>query len=152
MRRLVCLTLFATLTLTGSAATASPRKIRGPFPLVTLPSLGTVTWRCDPDRRPGLAQGWPSLALGFRSPRASATTRLRLHVRGRTIARRVVQPGSSTELPYLQSRVQHLELVQFTGAGTLRAFVKVSFVSPATATYCYPYLQPRVDVRLLPRQ
>jgi hypothetical protein len=151
MRGLGSITLAAALTLMASSATATPTRVRGPFLLVSLPSLGTVTWRCDPERRPGLAPGLPGLALGFRSFRGSATDRLRLRVGNRTILTRVVQPGESVRLPYLRSRVQQLDIVQFTGAGTLRAFVRVNFVTPATATYCYPYLPPRVDVRFGPR-
>lgn len=144
--------LSAALAVSASAATAELAEVRGPFLLVALPALGTVTWRCDPARRPGAAPGLPGLALGFRAFRSSATDRLRFRVGGRTILRRVVQPGESVEFPYLRRRVQQLEIVQPTGAGTLRAVVTVSFVSPAVAPYCYSYLPPRIDVRVLPRR
>lgn len=152
MLRIASIVLSAALALSAPAATAEPAKVRGPFLLVTLPALGTVTWRCDPARKPGLAPGLPGLALGFRAFRNSATDHLRLHIGERTILRRVVQPGESVAFPYLRSRVQQLEIVQPTGAGTLRAFVTVSFVSPAVAPYCYPYLPPRLEVRVLSRR
>jgi hypothetical protein len=120
--------------------------------LVSLPSLGMVTWRCDPEGKPGLAPQLPGLALGFRASRIMGPANVRLHAGGRTLSRRVVQPGDDAYFPWLRLRVQQLDISQFSGAGTLRAFVKVNFVLPATATYCYSYLPPRVDVRLLPRQ
>lgn len=152
MRRLVVLGLVGVVIVMAPSSSAAPAKVRGPFLLVSLPSLGTVTWRCDPARQPGLAPGLPGLALGFRSFRVSATDRLRFHVGERTILTRVVQPGQSVQLPYLRSRVQQLDIVQQTGAGTLRAFLTVSFVSPGTSTYCYSYLPPRIDVRVRPRR
>jgi hypothetical protein len=91
------------------------------------------------------------MALGFRHS-GSATDRLRLHVRGRTIITRVIQPDESFDLPYVRSRVQQLDIVQKTGAGTLRAFVSVDFVPHGPTTYCYGYLPPRIDVRVMPRQ
>ena len=63
-----------------------------------------------------------------------------------------MQPGEAILLPYLRSRVQQLDLTQMTGAGTLRAFVRVEFAARGTSTYCYPYLPPRVEVRVLPRR
>jgi hypothetical protein len=152
MRRLTPIALVVAVTLMAPSATATRTKVRGPFLLVSLPSLGTVTWRCDPERKPGLAPGLPGLALGFRSFRASATDRLSLQIGRRTVLRRVVQPGEYIQLPYLRSQVQKLEIVQFSGAGTLRALVTVNFITPATATYCYPYLPPRIDVRVGPRR
>lgn len=152
MRRIAPIVLSVALALSAPAATARSAKARGPFLVVTLPALGTVTWRCDPARRPGLAPGLPGLALGFRAFPSSATDRLGFRVGGRTILRRVVQPGESVEFPYLRSRVQQLEIVQPTGAGTLRAFVTVTFVSPFIAPYCSSYLPPRIDVRVLPRR
>ena len=152
MRILASISLVAALIVTAPSATARPAAVRGPFLLVSLASLGTVTWRCDPSRRPGLAPGLPGLALGFRTLATGATERVRLHVGGRTILSRIVQPGQSIELPYIRSRVQQLDLLQATEAGTLRAFVTVNFAPHGISTYCYPYLPPRIDVRVLPRQ
>lgn len=150
MRNLVALGVVCALMLSAPSA-ASRQTARGPFLLVSLPALGTVTWRCDPAMKPGVAPNLPGMALGFRAFVNSATDHIRLHVRGRTITRRVVQPGDSIDLPYVRSRVQHLDLVQQTGAGTLRAFVTVDFVPHGPTTYCYRYLPPRIDVSVKPR-
>lgn len=152
MRRLASISLVAALIVLAPSAMAKPAKARGPFLLVSLPALGTVTWRCDPSMKPGVASGLAAMALGFRTNVASATDRLRFHIRRRTILRRVVQPGESIELPYVRSRVQQLDFVQQTGAGTLRAFVTVDFVPHGPTTYCYGYQPPRISVRVLPRR
>lgn len=151
MLKLALFSLAAALVLVVPAGTAQPTSVRGPFLLVTLPSLGTVTWRCDPARK-GPAADLPGLALGFRSPSNGATERVRLRAGGRTIVSRVVQPGQRLNLPYLRTRVQQLDVTQTTGAGTLRAFITVDFAPHGSTTYCWPYAPPRIDVRLLPRQ
>jgi len=151
MRNLVALGVVCALILSAPAA-ASRRTTRGPFLLVSLPALGTVTWRCDPSLKPGVAPGLAAMALGFRAFVDSATDHIRLHVRDRTITTRVVQPGDSVDLPYVRSRVEQLDIVQQTGAGALRAFVTVDFVPHLPTTYCYPYLPPRIEVRVMPRR
>lgn len=124
----------------SSAASAT---VRGPFLLVSLPSLGTVDWRCDAARQPGLA-------LGFRAFSAGADLYLRLRAGGRTVLRRQILPGQMIRFPYLQARIQRLDFVQGTKAGTLRASVTVNFL-PGFG-YCWPYFPPRMDVRVLPRR
>lgn len=154
MLRLALFSLTAALVLvvpSGTAQPTQPTSVRGPFLLVSLPALGTVTWRCDSARK-GPAAGLPGLALGFRSPTGGSTERVRLRAAGRTILNRVVQPGERLNLPYLRTRVQQLDVTQKTGAGTLRAFITVDFAPHGPTTYCWPYLPPRIDVRLLPRQ
>lgn len=151
MRSLAALSLVVALILMTPSASARSTKVRGPFLLISLPAIGTITWRCDRSKQPSPALAFRGVALGFRAFVASATVHLRLHVRTRTIVARVVQPGESVRLPYLRSRVQQLDFIQKTGAGTLRAFVTVNFVWPATSTYCYSYLPPQIDVRVLPR-
>lgn len=64
---------------------------------------------------------------------------------------KTVDPGESVRFPLLQARIQRLELVQFTGAGTLRASVTVDLVPPGTG-WCYSYLPPKTTVRVQPRQ
>jgi len=91
------------------------------------------------------------MALGFTAFTRSATDRVRLHVRGRTVLARTVQPGEAVAFPYVRSRLQQLDFIQKTGAGTLRAFVTVDFAPHGSTTYCYPYLPPRVSVRVEPR-
>lgn len=144
------LSLAVALILIAPSAVASSTKVHGPFLLASLPALGTITWSCDPARRPGLGPNLPGLALGFRSFRATATEHLRLNVGKRTLLRRVVQPGESVQFPYLRSRM--LDVVQSTGAGTLRGFVTANFVPHGPTTYCYRYLPPRIEVRVEPRR
>ena len=151
MRKLAALGLVGGLILIAPQASARATKVRGPFLLVSLPALGTVTWRCDPSRRPGLAPGLPALALGYRAYRVGATEHLRFQAGRRTISR-LIQPGQAIRLPYLRSRIQQLDVTQFSGAGTLRATVTVDFVPHGTSTYCYSYLPPRIDIHVLPRQ
>src|SRR4051812_9290764 len=67
MRTVAALCLASLLIVVAPQASAKEAKARGPWQLVSLASLGTVTWRCDPKRHPGLAPGLPALALGFNS-------------------------------------------------------------------------------------
>jgi len=146
----LCAAIMLVLVI-GSTAAARPAVVRGPWNLVTLPALGTVTWRCDP-RGPATAPGLGALGLGFRVLERSATTDLRLHVGPKTLLRRRLDPGQSIQFPYARSHVQQLELTQTTGAGTLTARIRVDFVPHLLATYCYPYLPPRVTVNVFPRR
>jgi hypothetical protein len=116
-----------------------------------LPALGTVTWRCDTTGRP-TAPGLGALGLGFRVQELGATTNVRLPIGRTTLVRRRLQPGQSILFPYARSRLQELELVQQTGAGKLVARMRVDFVPHLLATYCYPYLPPRVTVNVFPRR
>ncbi len=148
MRSLSLIAISLVVAGAASSVSAQPTKVRGPFLLVSLPSLGTVSWRCSLTTRPGVAPGQPAMALGFRAFVRSATTVVRLRADGATVSRHVVQPGESVRLAFAPKRVQHLDIVQGTGAGTLRAFVKVDFARGG----CYSYQPPRVDVRVLPRR
>ena len=129
---------------TPSGETAT--RLRGPFQLVTLPSLGTVTWTCDVPER------YPSFALGYRASPRYATTSLELRAGGRVVARGRIQPGQRVRFPFLRTRRQTLVLVQGTGAGTLTASVAVDFVPGLPVTYCVPYAPPEIRVRVSPRQ
>ena len=146
----LCAAIMLVLVI-GSTAAARPAVVRGPWNLVTLPALGTVTWRCDP-RGPATAPGLGALGLGFRVQELGATTNVRLHIGKTTLVRRRLQPGQSILFPYARSRLQELELVQQTGAGKLVARVRVDFVPRLLSTYCYPYLPPRMTVDVLPRR
>ena len=144
--------LVAFVILTTSAAGALRRHAeRGPFLLVSLPALGTVTWRCDPSVKPGVAPGLAGMALGFRAFASSATDRLRFRAGRGVDVKRTVQPGRSVHFPFVPFHVQTLDVTQFTEAGTLRAHVLVDFVPQLLSTYCYPYLPPKVTVRVGPR-
>jgi len=141
----------ALLLAHASPGGAGPTVVRGPWTLVTLPALGTVTWRCDTNGRP-TAPRLGALGLGFHVLARGATTDVRLHVASKTLARRTLQPGQSVRFAYARTRVQALDLVQQTGAGRLVARVRVDFVPHLLATYCYPYLPPRVTVDVFPRR
>ena len=143
--------LGATIVVLSPAASARQARAKGPFLLTALPSLGTVTWRCDPTGRPRVRPGLPALGLGFHAFSASANLKLQLRVAGKVIRSLRVSPGESVTLPYLAVPVQRIDLVQLTEAGTLRASVRVEFASPSVATYCYGYLPPRIDVHVSPR-
>lgn len=108
---------------------------------MSLPSIGTVTWRCN--------AGHTRYALGFRAFPVSATDHIRFSG-GRTVRTATVQPGEGVRFPFA-GRVHRLEFVQQTGAGTLRASVTVRFDTPKIAPYCYPYLPPGVSVTVSPR-
>lgn len=152
MRRIALIGAVTASLVTSSSATAEGQTMRGPFLLVALPSLGTLTWRCDPAARPTLAPGLAALGLGFRSLRAGATTRVRLRVDERWVFDQLIQPGQVVRFPFLRARSQLLTFLQGTGAGTLRARVRVTFVLPATGAYCERYTPPRVDAVVWPRR
>lgn len=127
--------------LVGVAAAGPPST--APNLLASLPSLGTVTWRCTAEA--GRYQ------LAFRPFRNGATTDVGLVVAGRTVERARVQPGKSQRLP-VAGLSQRLELDQFTGAGTLRATVDVTFLRRPVASHCYRYSPPRLRIEVAPRR
>ncbi len=135
----------ATTSVAGAAQTA----VRGPWLLTTLPGMGTVTWRCDPARE---ARGLPALALGVNTSSATATETVTFRTGGKTLRRKVMQPGERLELPYLKFIRQQLSFAQSTEPGTLRAIVTVDFSPrPVSPSHCFPYLPPALVVRLSPR-
>ncbi len=138
----------AMLLIAGAADSTNerPAKLRGPYLLVTLPSLGAVTWTCDT-----AAARYPSFALGYRASPRYATTSVELRAGGHRVARRVVQPGQRLRLPFSSARTQTLSFVQGTGAGTLQASVFVNFVPNTPVNYCSPYSPPSLKVRVSPR-
>jgi hypothetical protein len=151
MRTLLAVTL-AWLVVLPPAASAREARARGPWLLVALSSLGTVTWRCDATAHPRLAPELPALALGFKAFAAGQSGSVRLVVGSRTIVSRTIQPGQSIRFPYLGERVQRLDVQEGGEDGTLRAAVTVDFAPHATSDYCWPYMPPGVVVRLLPRR
>lgn len=152
MRRLMAVGFGACLILLSTQASASQVKVRGPWLLVSLASLGTITWRCDTTRHPGLASGLPGLALGFHSFALGQTASVSLRASGRPILTRVIQPGQSIQFPYLQNRTQRLDIAEGGEDGTLRALVTVDFAAPAVSNYCWPYMPPAVNVQLMARR
>lgn len=118
------------------ARTAGQR--RGPFVLVTLPSLGTVSWFC----------GGPSdreVALAFRVSRMDATTFIRFAAAG--VKRAVtLQPGQSTRFPFFAPGRQQLTVDQGTEARTLHAIVVATF--SRGQSYCFSYFPPRITARV----
>lgn len=130
----------------GVSAQASPTNdARGPWTLTALPSIGTVTWRCQPNRS-GARYG-----LGFNAFMNSATDRLALHANAKTVMTRLVQPGERILLPYSRLQ-QRLVITQSTEPGTLRAVVDVDFrPRPISPSHCFSYLPPGLTVQLTPR-
>ena len=134
--------LIAVLALAVAGASPAARTTlageRGPFLLVGLPSLGTVSWRCDERGH---------YALGFHAFRLSADDGLRFHA-GKVTKAAGVRPGNSIRFPYVRARRQTLTVVQGTEPRTLRATVDVYFMP--RYDFCRSYLVPRVDVRIRP--
>jgi hypothetical protein len=81
---------------------------------------------------------------------AHATTDLRLIAADRVVRAVTVDPGETHRFPVL-GRSQRLELVQGTGAGTLRATVVVRFDDSPVVSHCYAYAPPKLTVRITPR-
>jgi hypothetical protein len=127
----------------SATAAGQPTSRKTPNLLVSLPSLGSVTWRC------GTTDG--IYALGYREFWASATTRVTLRAGQKSFVRRV-DPRQLVLFPYLRSRFQRLTFVQRTEPGTLRAVVSVDF-GAASRAYppCQQYLPPRFVVNVYPR-
>jgi hypothetical protein len=129
--------VLASAAATASAAGATD-KGRGPFLLVTLPSLGIVTWSCD-------GSSAQQVALGFRVNPRDATTEVSFAA-GQTDRKVTLQPGKSTRFPLLAPGQQTLSVTQGTEARTLRATVVATFNS--TQSYCFRYFPPRIRVNL----
>jgi hypothetical protein len=152
MRSWLAAGLISFTMVAGARAAREQHQVRGPFLVVSLPSMGSATWRCDPKRHPGLAPHLPGLALGFAASRSSATEQIRLRVGTRTMLSRVLQPGQSVDLPYLHERVQTLDIIQATSAGTVTASITVNFIAGPAVSYCWAYAPPRIDVHVSPRR
>jgi hypothetical protein len=127
--------VLASAVVAASAAGATD-KGRGPFLLVALPSLGTVTWSCG-------GASAHQVALGVRVNPTDATTEVTFAA-GQTDRKVTLQPGQSTRFPLLAPGRQTLRVTQGTEARTLRATVVATFNS--TQSYCFPYFPPRIRV------
>lgn len=115
--------------------------LSGPWTLTAVPSVGTVTWRCDHG----------SYGLGFRAFADSATDELTFRA-GRLVRHRTVQPGQSVRFPVLHTARQHLTLLQGIEPGTLRAEIDVDFSPrPVSPSHCFSYLPPAVTMEVFPR-
>jgi len=128
--------LVASAALTAAAGAAEQR--RGPFLLVTLPSLGTVTWSCGGSRD-------HEMALAFRVSATDATTMVKFAA-GHVARAVTLQPGQASRFPLLAPGQQRLTLAQATEVRTLRATLVVTFDS--TQSYCFSYLPPRISVEV----
>jgi hypothetical protein len=143
MRALVGVLMASLLLVPGSQAGRQAPHC-GPFLLVKLPSLGTLTWRTV--TRGG--RDWHG--LGYKPTPPIATTQVSLRVGGRTVARRTANENALRFAVY-PNRIQVLTLSQMTEPGTLKAAVTVDFEPGAVATYCAPYFPPGLRITLLPR-
>jgi hypothetical protein len=152
MRRCLLAVGIAVVLLAGAPASAHDARTRGPWALVSLAALGTVTWRCDSAATPRVAPGLPALALGFRVAKLGQTGRLELIVAQRTLRSKTIEPGEIITLPFLRAPVQRLVISEGGEDGTVRATVTVSFVRPFSSGYCWPYMPPKVDAQLAARR
>jgi len=121
----------------------------GPWPLVSLGQLGSITWKCD-----ARAHGRSRYAVQVRHP-ISATTFVRVSVGRRTSARRL-DPGQVLRYPWSAARWWKLRFRQQIEPGTLHARVTIDFVQRLhgrlTNGYCEAYYPPRVMLRMGPRR
>lgn len=144
----VLLVAFLLLSLAASTPAATSQ-VKGPWLLTALPSMGSVTWRCDPARE---RAGRPALALTLDARRATATQSMELSAGGKRILRRTIQPGQVAVLPYLRAPIQQLAVEQSTKPGTLRAIVTVDFrPRPISPSHCWEHLPPGLRVTVFPR-
>ena len=143
MRALVGIVMASLLLVPGSQADRKEPHC-GPFFLVQLPSLGTLTWRTVTHN----GSEWHG--LGYKPTPPIATTRVTLRVGGRTVARRTVNENAVRFAAY-SNRLQIVTLSQMTEPGTLKATATVDFKPGAVATYCRPYFPPGLRISLLPR-
>lgn len=141
--RLVTLVIVSLVVIGAPSASARLEKERGPWLLTSLPSMGSITWRCTVGARPSPR----AYALGFRAFAASATDEVQLLVRGRVVLSRTMQPGESISFPHLGAAVERVEITQGTEARTLNASVSVD-LKWAGYSYCWSYLPPPVTVRM----
>ena len=128
----------------GSADSFTANRDRGPWLLTSLPSIGSISWRCAGGQ--GLAPG--AYALGFHAFASSATDEVMLSAGGRIRISRTVQPGEALAFPHLPIAVQRVTVVQGTEPRTLHATVTVNFQAQSGLSYCWPYLPPPVTVRV----
>jgi hypothetical protein len=100
--RLVSLVILLLVVIGGAIASARVERERGPWLLTSLPSMGSITWRCTA----GARRSARAYALGFRALVSSATDEVRLLVNGRVVLSRTLQPGESVAFPHLAAAVQ----------------------------------------------
>jgi hypothetical protein len=152
MRSGLPIVLVVALVVSASLAGASSggtTAVKGPWLLTALPSMGTVTWRCDAARE---RRGQPALALGLDTKRSAATQTVELRARGKRAFRRAVQPGQVVAFPFLRTLIQRLTIVQTTVPGTLRGVVVVNFrPTHLSPSHCWEHLPPAVIVSVSPR-
>jgi hypothetical protein len=141
--RLVALVIVSLVVIGAPSASARLEKERGPWLLTSLPSIGTITWRCTAGASPSPR----AYALGFRAFAASATDEVQFLVQGRVVRRRTMQPGESIAFPHLGAAVERVQIRQGTEARTLNASVSVD-LRWAGHSYCWSYLPPPVTVRV----
>ncbi len=152
MRSRAVLVLVVAVVVSASSAGdsgADSTVLRGPWLLTALPSIGTVTWRCDTTRE---RRGQSAVALGLDARRARASQIVSLSTNGNTVFERRVHPGQLVTLPFLRSAVQQLTVVQETKPGTLRGVVVVNFgPGKVSRSHCWEHFPPAVTVRVFPR-
>jgi hypothetical protein len=141
--RLVSFVVLLLVVIGGPIASARVERERGPWLLTSLPSMGSITWRCSAGARASSRE----YALGFRALASSATDEVQLLVNGRVVVSRTVQPGESLAFPHLAAALQRVEVTQGTEPRTLKAAVNVDF-KWAGYSYRWSYLPPPVTVKV----
>ena len=116
----------------------------GPFFLVKLPSLGTLTWRT------ATRNGKDWHGLGYRPTPPIATTFVGLRVGGRIVAGRTVNERA-VRFSLYPHRYQVVRLTQITEPRTLKATITVDFRPGSAGEYCALYVPPGLRITLLPR-
>ena len=130
-------------TACEEASSPAGAEVRPSFLLVSLPSLGTATWRCGPKD--------DTYGLAFRVFSSGATTSVRLLAARRVVRRVTVHPGETYRFPVL-GLSQRLKITQGTGAGTLRATVGARFDKAPVVSHCFAYSPPHLIVRVSTRR
>ena len=136
MRYVAALLLIGSLLLASGEAAGERAASSLPFLLVALPSLGTVSWRCD-------TKNANRFSLEFHQFPPTADTYIRLIAGGRTVKSVHSLPSETVGFPFLTTRYQRLTFVQGTEPRTLYAHVTVDFKLQPGYSFCWPYVPPR---------
>jgi hypothetical protein len=143
--RLVVLCALAAVLAAGTAGGRG--ELRGPWVLVSLPGMGSLSWGCDSRRH-----GFRTYVLRFDAGQATADERVTLVAGGRTLYSRVIRSPARLVFPPAPVARRTLRIEQATEPGVLRVVVAVDFAArPVSPSHCRPWLPPATTVRILPR-
>lgn len=63
---------------------------------------------------------------------------------------RTLDPGQRACFPVLRAPRHRISFEQRSGAGVLRARLRIEFGRGAVPSHCYPYAPPRIDLQVKP--